>query len=692
MTVEFDNDIYTIDFTDPANGDFAIQPFTTNGPLSPTSVSLAPGATSAATTLTLVGRGLPGWGESVIENMVHLLENFAGPTEPTFQIPGQMWFDNATDTLKVRNQANTTWNPVLTVGTDLDFGGFKGINVADATDPTDAMNQQASDARYVQLTGDAMVGALSMSNNLINFVTDPVAPQDVATKNYADITFVDLAGDTMTGDLILNGAPTVALQAATKDYVDTEIISVGDARFINVLGDTMSGFLTLNADPTIAFHAATKQYVDSVAGGGAVDGVVDSGFFDAGANGGQITLTRTEGLPNILISSMNAHPHDASQVTYQAEQGQRLDNVAPEQFVTGYVQSFANFEFDRASQVIQSRNKRQFAVGTDFPGAVLTLNFAYPAETHRLEVFVNLLGAATGGRKLVADERGVTEIDLISTEGVFASSVTGLPDDATLFTFTINVDAGGVTPISIAGEDAQLYGENFSTASPKTGLIDAINAAFVGAGVPAIATFEEETILIFSDTTGGASSVVVVDTGLFAALTPERTILNFVGVTGATLPNSGPAAWFDVSSTGATYRMWFSRPAGPTTAPAAGGNVLTAIVFTGAETDQAISDLVVAALFAADGDFSLVDNLGGTTPLIDMTLSAVGAVPDVEDGLVPTGAVLFVQQQGVTTSISSIGGVTHDYSEDGPALVDSTSITLPGAPAGTDEFEVIRIK
>jgi hypothetical protein len=583
MTVEFDQDIYTIDFTDPANGNFAIQPFTTNGPLSPTSVSLAPGAVTASTTLTLVGRGLPGWGESIIENMVHMLENFAGPTEPTFQIPGQMWFDTTNtpnDVLKVRNQANDAWNNVLTVGVDLDFGGFKGINLADATDPTDAMNQQSSDARYVKLTGDAMnAGAdliFSGSGEVLGLPATPSVGSAAASKTYVDVTFVDAAGDTMAGTLnmgtnfITNVVDPVNLQdTATKNYVDTEIVSTGGTLFVNVAGDTMAGFLILSGDPTINFHAATKQYVDSVAGAAVGDGVVDSGLYDSGTNNGQITLTRTLALSDIVITGLNTHPHTALDVTYQAVNGERLDNVAPERFPS-YDQDFANTQFDEAAQVVASRNKRQFITGVTL--TTLPLSFSYPAETNRLQVFLRVpsfdygagaSAAPIGGRKLVADERGVSEI-VFSAPSTFPSSSTGLSDDATIFTFTVDVDGGGPTVVSIVGSDAQIYGDNLTTVSPN-GLIDAINAEFISSVIPAIATFEDSAILIFSDTTGSGSSVVVADTGLFAALTSS---------------------------------------------------------------------------FA----------------------------------------------------ISNIAGVTHDYSEDGPALADSTSITLPGVSAATDEFEIIRIK
>lgn len=43
------------------------------------------------------------------------------------------------------------------------------------------------------------------------------------TRTEADLLYVKLAGSTMTGELILDGDPVQALQAATKQYVDNEI-------------------------------------------------------------------------------------------------------------------------------------------------------------------------------------------------------------------------------------------------------------------------------------------------------------------------------------------------------------------------------------------------------------------------------------------------------------------------------------
>lgn len=74
---------------------------------------------------------------------------------------------------------------------------------------------------------------------------------------------VAISGSTMTGPLILSGAPTTSLQAATKAYVDAIDLSSRVAK----AGDTMTGYLTLVGTPVNANHAATKQYVDAVAQG-----------------------------------------------------------------------------------------------------------------------------------------------------------------------------------------------------------------------------------------------------------------------------------------------------------------------------------------------------------------------------------------------------------------------------------------
>jgi hypothetical protein len=49
------------------------------------------------TNLTLVGRNYSGYGETVNENFIKLLENFSNTTAPSRPLQGQLWFDNSTD-------------------------------------------------------------------------------------------------------------------------------------------------------------------------------------------------------------------------------------------------------------------------------------------------------------------------------------------------------------------------------------------------------------------------------------------------------------------------------------------------------------------------------------------------------------------------------------------------------------------
>jgi hypothetical protein len=151
-----------------------------------------------------------------------------------------------------------------------------------------------ADSRYVNITGDTLNGPLVLSGN-------PTTELQAATKEYVDLNsgktttsaslnastgvltqtrsdnttytvnlftgldgrYVNTTGDTLTGPLLLASDPTTALQAATKQYVDTATSSIGAGTFLPLAGGSLTGFLTLHSDPTTALQAATKQYVDT---------------------------------------------------------------------------------------------------------------------------------------------------------------------------------------------------------------------------------------------------------------------------------------------------------------------------------------------------------------------------------------------------------------------------------------------
>ncbi len=87
---------YIVNFTDPEVTPFNVNSFTTDGPKSPNTLQLNSSAVKASTGLLLYGKGHPEYGERIQENLVNLMENFSGATEPTFPISGQTWFSRVT--------------------------------------------------------------------------------------------------------------------------------------------------------------------------------------------------------------------------------------------------------------------------------------------------------------------------------------------------------------------------------------------------------------------------------------------------------------------------------------------------------------------------------------------------------------------------------------------------------------------
>ncbi len=58
---------------------------------------------TTSTSLTLVGKNYPGYGESFNENFVKLTENFANSSEPANKLIGQCWYDSSSGQLKFYN-------------------------------------------------------------------------------------------------------------------------------------------------------------------------------------------------------------------------------------------------------------------------------------------------------------------------------------------------------------------------------------------------------------------------------------------------------------------------------------------------------------------------------------------------------------------------------------------------------------
>lgn len=70
--------------------------------------------------IPLVGRNYINYGEVVDQSLLHLLENFRSASEPMNPIPGQIWYDDITKSIKVNvgdddGPANAAWDEVVTL-------------------------------------------------------------------------------------------------------------------------------------------------------------------------------------------------------------------------------------------------------------------------------------------------------------------------------------------------------------------------------------------------------------------------------------------------------------------------------------------------------------------------------------------------------------------------------------------------
>jgi hypothetical protein len=71
--------------------------------------TLADGTIDTSTSLILIGKNYAGYGQSLNDNIVWLLENFANTSAPTNPLAGQIWFDSTPGLTKLKFYDGTRW-------------------------------------------------------------------------------------------------------------------------------------------------------------------------------------------------------------------------------------------------------------------------------------------------------------------------------------------------------------------------------------------------------------------------------------------------------------------------------------------------------------------------------------------------------------------------------------------------------
>jgi len=175
--------------------------------------------------LTFYGYGRTGWGQEVDQNFYRLLENFAC--------------------------AELTSSPAVPK-TKVQLGGILGINKP-------IVGQQ-----WFNITTNEMyVCANDITNTWKHLTSSDYIAANYLSSSTAGTTYLRLDGSNSptTGFITLNAAPTAALHAATKGYVDTadtSVLSTVNGAYVHKAGDTMTGSLslTVTSDPTAYIYAS----------------------------------------------------------------------------------------------------------------------------------------------------------------------------------------------------------------------------------------------------------------------------------------------------------------------------------------------------------------------------------------------------------------------------------------------------
>ena len=218
-------------------------------------VTLADGTIDTTTTdLTLIGKGYAGFGESLNENLVKLLENFNNTSAPNNKIQGQLWYD------KTNNQLN------VYTGTK-----FKPLGPApSSTAPTNAVlgdewfdttNKQyyVYDGSAWTLIGPTTVAGSGVTNAIPETVQDntgvnrdilKLVANDAVVGVVSNLAFTPSSSETAGAALIAAGYSTVA-QGIQLSSAVTSAKFRGTATDSDSLGgEAAANYLRSNANDT----------------------------------------------------------------------------------------------------------------------------------------------------------------------------------------------------------------------------------------------------------------------------------------------------------------------------------------------------------------------------------------------------------------------------------------------------------
>ncbi len=423
-------------------------------------VNLADGQIDVSSTdITLIGRNYTGFGESINENFVKMLENFANPSAPPNPLAGQIWWDTATSRLNVYTGTNWTTGggPIVQPTQPSMVAGDLWIN-------NDANQMYFYDGTDLELAGPIYNAFQGRSGPEVVTVLDQTGTSRTIVKYWVGGTFVGLWSKI----------------AFTPQNVDT---------IPNFVGDVSKGFNVVDADFIFAGTASrTAALVDSNNVSRTAAQFLASDSDDA--TSGALTVRNNNGLTIGLT--------DNNVVKIAA------DGVINENQVSGQ-----NYTF----RMTTSTGKTD-AMTIDSANSRIGIFNTSPTQT--LDVGGNM---RVGGNLIVDGETTSLDVQTLLVRDKSIELAKG--DDSTLLDDTA-VDQAGITVASTNGTKEFLWRNNTNswTSNVSVNLTGASSLKFDGVdiitgssapGLTSLGALSDANIGSFAFTGGNALSTTTVD-------------------------------------------------------------------------------------------------------------------------------------------------------------------------------------
>ena len=281
-------------------------------------IVITTGTVDNSTSLKLIGRNYPNFGQPVAENFLHMLENFCNATSPTPPTEGQLWFDTSLpSSKKLKVYDGTNWVPTGGVwqgeADPYSYGSKEGDIWVDTARQLLKIQTSAgwvlvgptfSNSNRTGSYPDSIIDKDGNSHDVIFMYLNDVPIEIIAKESFTPLTVIDgftnivpgvnVSSKTFDGALTKVAGVATSAAALRQTSPATEIVSANN--FIrNDIDQITNGAIRINNNSGLQIGQTTATFKFEKNGRDAViTNLVDKGKFSF--------KTYEAGVPTIMVT------------------------------------------------------------------------------------------------------------------------------------------------------------------------------------------------------------------------------------------------------------------------------------------------------------------------------------------------------------------------------------------------------